>query len=45
MMKEFHYLGSTIFNDDGIDIDVKIKIAKATGAFSCLKKSLFINAC
>lgn len=45
MMKEFHYLGNTIFNDDWVDIDVKIRIAKVTSAFSCLKKSQYMLTC
>ena len=43
IVKKFPYLGSTISDDGEVDCDVKIRIAKAARAFSCLKKSIFTN--
>ena len=44
MVKELSYLGSTISNDGEVDVDVKIRIAKAASVFSCLRKPIFSNA-
>ena len=43
MVKDFPYLGmhSTISNNNEVDGDVKIRIAKTTKAFGCLNSYLF----
>ena len=41
MVKDFPYLGSTISNNNEVDGDVKIRIAKTTKAFGCLNYYLF----
>ena len=42
-VNSFKYLGSIVSNNGSIEEDVKERIAKASRAFGCLKKSVFQN--